>query len=481
MSESLKIKTVKGVIWSAIERFSLQFFRFFIGLILARLLTPEDFGLIAIVSVFLSILDLFVESGFGNALIRKQDCASVDYSTVFYINLFVSIFAYAMMYFLSPYIADFYKNSQLVLITRVVSLNLIINALSIVNRTQLVKKVDFKTQSKISLLSVILSGILGIYLAYIGYGVWSLIYYSLSDSIIRSILFFIYVKWYPTLTFSYKSFKELFSFGSKILLTSIQHRLYTNSYTLILGKVLSSQIVGLFARADQLAQFPVLTIEGIISRVSYPVLCSIQDDTKRLTNAYREYIKLTSFCVFPLMFGLAAIAKPAILLILSDKWLESVKILQIMCFAYIWTHLNCINLNLLYVKGRSDLVYKLDVIKKIIGITVLLLSIKYGLVAICFSRVIYGFSAIVINTYYTKKIIGLGFFEQIKDVFYSLIMSLIMALTVNYSYSMFGDKVLWQTIGGITTGIICYVFISTITSNEEYKKLKSILLDWRRK
>ena len=471
MAESLKSKTVKGIIWSTFEKFSLMFSRFFIGIILARLLTPTDFGLVAIIYVFLAILDIFVDSGFANALVRKQNCEDIDYSTVFYINLLIAVVGYVLMFFASPYIADFYNNSQLDIMTKIVSLNLIINAISIVNRTKLVKVVDFKTQSKISLISIVFSGAVGIYMAYSNYGVWSLVAYSLIDSIARTILFFLFVKWFPKLEFSYKSFKELFSFGSKLLLTSVQHRIYLNIYTLILGKILSSKTVGLFARADQLAQFPATTLESIVTRVSYPILCSIQDDNERLEYVYREYIKLTSFIVFPLMFGLAAIAKPFIILILTDKWIDSVVILQILCFAYIWTHMNCINLNLLYVKGRSDLVYKLDILKKIIGISCLILCINYGLVPICFSRVIYGFSAIVINTYYTKKIIGLGFIKQISDVIQSVVMAGLMSVTVLYSYPYFGDSPLWQTVGGIFVGIVSYTVMSLITKNSELKKL----------
>ena len=481
MAESLKTKTVKGVIWSAFEKFSLLFSRFLIGLILARLLTPADFGLVAIISVFLSILDIFVDSGFANALIRKQECDDRDYSTVFFVNLFIAILSYILMFLSSAFIADFYKNDQLSMITKIVSLSLIINALSIVNRTKLVKSVDFKTQSKISLISVIISGSTGIYLAYNDYGVWSLVTYSLLDSIMKSVLLFFYVKWFPKFVFSKDSFKELFSFGSKILLTSLQHRIYLNLYTLILGKILSSKTVGLFARADQLAQFPATTIEGIVSRVSYPVLCSIQNDDFRLTNAYREYIKLTSFIVFPMMLGLVAVAKPLILLLLTDKWIESVLILQIMCFAYLWTHMNSINLNLLYVKGRSDLVYKLDIIKKVLGLIYLIVSVNYGLVAICFSRVAYGFTAILLNTYYTKKIIGLGFVEQIKDVSTSLLISAVMAVIVRLTYPLFGESFLYQTIGGITVGVIIYSLIAFILKSKELLKLKSIFNEWMKK
>lgn len=373
MSDSLKSKTVSGVLWSAIERFSLQGVQFIINVLMARLLLPSDYGMIGMLAVFLQISQTFIDSGFSDALVQKKDRTETDLSTVFYFNIVISVLLYLLLFIGAPFIAQFYHMPELTLVTRIVMLNLIFSSFAAVPKIILVIKIDFKTQSKISLISAVVSGGIGITMAYKGYGVWSLVFQSLLNILLITFLSFYYINWRPLKTFSKDSFQNLFSFGSKLLFSRLIHALYYNLYAIVIGRRYSSAELGYYTRAEQFAIFPSGNINAIISRVTFPILSSIQDDDERLASAYRKYIKLASFLIFPLMIGLAVLAKPLIILLLTEKWIMTVVLLQILCFDWMFDHLSIINLNLLYVKGRSDWAFRLEIIKKTIATLILLL------------------------------------------------------------------------------------------------------------
>lgn len=335
MSDSLKSKTVSGVLWSAIERFSLQGVQFIINVLMARLLLPSDYGMIGMLAVFLQISQTFIDSGFSDALVQKKDRTETDLSTVFYFNIVISVLLYLLLFIGAPFIAQFYHMPELTLVTRIVMLNLIFSSFAAVPKIILVIKIDFKTQSKISLISAVVSGGIGITMAYKGYGVWSLVFQSLLNILLITFLSFYYINWRPLKTFSKDSFQNLFSFGSKLLFSRLIHALYYNLYAIVIGRRYSSAELGYYTRAEQFAIFPSGNINAIISRVTFPILSSIQDDDERLASAYRKYIKLASFLIFPLMIGLAVLAKPLIILLLTEKWIMTVVLLQILCFPQI--------------------------------------------------------------------------------------------------------------------------------------------------
>lgn len=456
MSESIKKASFAGVGWSAIERFSVQGVSFLIQLVLARLLTPSDYGVVGMLAIFMQVAQTFIDSGFANALIQRKECTQKDYSTVFYFNLIISILIYVLFFFTAPLVAKFYRMEILTDVMRVLSITLVINALSIVQKTILIKRVDFKTQSAVSLLSAFISGSVGVFMAYKGYGVWALCGQQIANSVCQFFFLQIFVRWKPARVFSKESFRSLFLFGSKLLLSRLIHTIYRNLYTIVIGRTFSAASLGQYNRAEQFGDFPSSNIGEIITRVAFPILSKIQDENERLINVYRATIRYASILIFPLMFGLLALARPLILLLLTDKWEDVVMLLQILCFGYMLSHVSTLNLNILYVKGRSDLALKLEVIKKTIAIAILFGSIPFGLVGMCIGRVLNSVIATLLNTFYTKKLIGLTFFTQCKDFMPYFIMSALMGGGV-YLITVVGFSYLVQLILGFIVGVVLYM------------------------
>lgn len=474
MTENLKRKTVSGVMWSAIERFSLQGVQFVMQLVMARLLLASDYGMIAMLTIFLQIAQAFIDSGFTNALIQKKDRTEVDYSTVFYFNIIIALLFYCILFVSAPLIAKFYNMPDLILVMRVMALSLIILSFSAVHKTKLTIEINFKIQSKITLIAAGISGIIGVGIAYLGYGVWALVYQSILNAMLTTILFNCFYRWKPLKTFSMKSFKRLFSFGSKLLVSGLIHTVYYNLYGIVIGKRFSAAELGYYTRAEQFAILPSYNLSAIITRVTFPILSSIQDDNERLASTYRKYIRLSSYLIFPLMVGLASLANPLVDLFLTEKWNGTVALLQILCFDWMFDHLSGINLNLLYVKGRSDLALRLEIIKKIIAITILLASIPLGIIGMCLGRVLYSLIATYANTYYTNSLIGLSFRTQLKDIIPYLILSLAMGGVV-YATTYLGLSNIIQLIIGITIGILFYISISYIFKITSLKVLLQLI------
>lgn len=470
MSQNLRSKTVSGVLWSAVERFSLQGVQFIINIIMARLLLPSDYGMIGMLAVFLQISQTFIDSGFSDALIQKKDRTDKDLSTVFYFNIVLSIVLYLLIFLSAPYIADFYHTPELELVTRIITLNLVIASFSAVHKTILTININFKIQSKISLIAAIISGGIGITMAYRDFGVWSLVIQSILNTFLITILSYCYVGWYPLKCFSKSSFFGLFSFGSKLLISRLIHSVYYNLYAIVIGRRFSPADLGYYTRAEQFAIFPSSNINAIISRVTYPVLSSIQDDDKRLAIAYRKYIRLSSFIIFPLMLGLAAIASPLINLLLTDRWSGIVILLQILCLDWMLDHLCQINLNLLLIKGRSDWALRLEIVKKVIATLILIVSIPFGIEMMCWGRVLYSIIATYLNTHYTERLIGLSFKSQMKDIFPSLLLAILMSGVVFISIYYIPFDIL-KVVGGIFIGCLFYLTLSWLMKRSEIHEL----------
>ena len=455
----LKDKAISGVKWNAIGRFSTQGVNFIIGLILARLLSPSDYGVVGMVGIFYAIAQTFIDSGFGSALIRKNDCTDTDYSTAFYFNVLVGLICCILLSLASPFIANFFHTPILENVVKVMSLNLFINSFAITHGARLSQQVDFKSQSIVNLVTALGSGISGVLFAYKGFGVWSMVFQNLVASFLRVGLLIFITRWIPRLEFSKESFSYLFGFGSKILTASLLHTVYSNLTTLIIGKFYTAKDLGYYTRGQSLAAFPSTNISNIIQSVTYPVLSKIQDDDQHLIDAFRKLISMTSMVIFFGMLLLAALAKPFIITVLTDKWQPAVIYLQVFCFGYMFDHLCSLNLNILYVKGYSNLVLKLEIIKKTISISMIVAAVSLGPLAICVASVIYTHIAIVINTYYTGKLFHLGYVKQVKDFSKYLISSIIAVLPAYLLTYSFLSPILQLLIGGVLAGFIYLLLI----------------------
>ena len=473
---SIKNDTLSSFKWGIIGRFSTQGVNFLLGLIMARLLTPEDYGTIGMIGIFIAIASTFVESGFSNALIRRLDRTETDFSTAFYFNIVVGLVSYAILFIAAPYIAFFFDTPILKSIVRIISLNILIGSFTIVQNARLTIKLDFKSQAKISLASTLFSGLLGVILAYRGFGIWALAVQSVTNNLLSMIFLWIKVKWWPTEPFSWESFHHLFSYGSKLLASSLLHTLYSNMTTLVIGKFYSSKDLGYYSRGEQFATLPSSNITNVLQRITFPILSKLQNDNARLIQIYRKYIRLTSICIFFLMCLLAALAKPIIITLLTEKWFNSVIYLQIFCFALMFDHICLLNLNLLQVKGRSDLFLRLEIIKKTIAFAILMISIPFGVLAICLSKILYTQIAVYINTYYTGKLFGLDYTAQIKDFAKYLIYSL-LAVSPAYllTYTALPHIIVLVLGSLISVGIYLYLLRNDIYMQEIMDIIKSYI------
>lgn len=398
-----------------------------VGLVLARLLTPSEYGIMAILTIFIAVSSSIVDSGFSNALIRKTDAKRVDYNTVFLFNLVVSGLLYVVLFFAAPAISVFFKEPLLVEVMRVIGWVLIINALGIIPRTLFVKDVNFKTQTKVSLIASISSGVLGIGMAFCGMGVWSLVGQQLSRQLLNTLFLWIYCTWRPIWEFSLQSFRELFGFGSKLLLSGLLDTVFKEIYSLVIGRCYTSAQLGQYTRASQFNQIFSSNLTTVIQRVSYPVLSSIQDESERLREAYRKVIKSTMLITFACMLGLAAVAKPLLIILIGEKWLPAVGFLQIICFSGMLYPLHAINLNILQVRGRSDLFLKLEIIKKIIAAGPLILGVLFSIEYMLWGSVCTSFIAYFLNSYYSANLINYPTKEQIKDILPTFLVSFVTA------------------------------------------------------
>ena len=472
--DSMKQKAITGIIWSSIERFSLQGVQFIFQILIARILSPADYGIIAMLAIFMAVSQTVVDSGFENALIRKTDRTDVDYCTVFFFNIIISLLFYCLLFLGAPAIANLYRTPALAKITKVYMLLLPINALAAIQRTQLVIDVNFKGLAKASLLSAFISGVLGLVLAFQGFGYWSIVCSSLANAIINAIVLWFVSKWRPSFKFSVSSLRVMFSFGSKILLSGLLDTIYSNLYQFVIGRRFSKADLGYYARAVQFAQFPSLNITGILQRVTYPILCTMANDEKRLVTVFRRFIRLSAFIVFPLMIGLAAVSRTVVYILLGEKWLFSATILQIVCFAYIWYPIHAINLNVLMVKGRSDLFFRVEIIKKILGVTILLFVMQFNIIVMAVGTIAASVISLFINTFYSKKMIGYKLSKQLFDLIPTLIVSLVscipaLVISINYSRSI------GYLLISVLTAVVMYIVLSRIFLKEDFNSIFNIV------
>ncbi|SFL58944.1 Membrane protein involved in the export of O-antigen and teichoic acid [Porphyromonadaceae bacterium KH3CP3RA] len=473
MSDSLKNKALKGVSWSFIDNIAGTGITFVVGLVLARLLSPAEFGIIGMITIFIAISNSIIDSGFSNALIRRLDATDKDYNTIFIFNFGVSLLLYLLLYISSPAISHFYNEPLLIPVTRAVGLVLICNALGIIQRTLLVKAVNFKIQAKISLIASSGSGLIGIGLALYGLGIWSLVVQQVSRQLLNTLFLWIFNTWRPSLQFSTKNFNELFGFGSKLMISGIIDTVYQNIYYLIIGKFYTPNQLGHYTRAEQFKNIFSQNLTAVVQRVSYPVLSSIQNEEERLLSAYRKIIRTTMMVTFACILGMAAVAKPLILVLIGEKWLPAVTYLQIMSFAAMLYPLHAINLNILQVKGRSDLFLKLEIYKKLLAVIPISLGIFLGIEYLLLGSVFISFIAFFLNSYYSGPLINYTSLQQVKDIFPTFVISIVTAgIMWTISFLTWNNWIILAI--QMCSGIVIAWFLYEKIRLPEYLELKSV-------
>ncbi|MBO2544794.1 lipopolysaccharide biosynthesis protein [Salegentibacter sp. BDJ18] len=412
----LKKQVLSGVFWTFSQQFGVQGISFLVSIILARLLQPEEFGLVAMIGIFMGIGAVLMDGGLGQSLIRTKNPDQEDFSTVFFFNLAGSIIMYGLVYLAAPLIADFFEREILINITRLYCLIFVFNAFSAVQVTRLTKKMDFKTQMFIKIPSLIISSAVGIFMAYSGFGVWSLVWMALIQAFLQSVQYWLWSQWRPSLVFSKKKFRNHFKFGLNLTMSGLLDVLFTNAYTIMIGKFFTATQLGYYNRADSLKQFPVKNIGVVLGKVTYPLFASIQEDTVRLKRVYAKIMKMVIYLVAPTLIFMAVLAEPLFRFLLTDKWLPAVPYFQILCVNGILYPINGYNLNILNVLGRSDLFLRLEIIKKALIVVVLAVSVNFGIFALLYGSVFTSIMAFFINTRYSGKFINYSAWEQTKDL-----------------------------------------------------------------
>ena len=474
MSDNLKVKATRGLFWSSVDRFSSQGISFVFSIFLARILDISDYGIVAMIVVFMAVAQAFVDSGFSSALIRKPDLNEEDKSTAFYFNIVVGLACYGILFIASPLIAVFYDEPLLSPIIRVTGLSIVFNSLCVVQRALFTIAVDFKTQAIISLVCTVISGVVGLVMAYNGYGVWALVAQSTSSTFLNFVLLWFCSRWRPITGFSKASFRYLFNFGSKLLVSGLLDTLYNNAYPIVIGKFYNSAQLGLYSRAQGYASLPSSNITGVLQRVTFPVLSLMQNDDERLALNYRRLLRVSAFVVFPLMVMLAAVAAPLIRVMITSKWDGCVGFLQILSLAMMWYPIHAINLNLLQVKGRSDLFLRLEIYKKIFGVLILICTIPLGVTAMCWGLVVGSVFSLVMNTYYTGKLIKIGFFMQMKDLLPIILNSVVMGGIAYYIVNKIDNSFI-SLITACSMAIFFYLTTSYVLKIPELKEVILII------
>lgn len=465
---------MKGVAWSGIDNIVQFGVTFVVSIVLARLLSPDDYGLIGIVGIFTAVCTQLINGGMGSALIRTKDATDEDYNTVFIVNLLMSFVLYALVFCGSPFIADFFHREELTDLTRVASLGMIIGALALVQRTRLTKRIDFKTQTKITLMASISSGIIGIAMALAGCSVWSLVAQHLSSQVLSTILLWHFNKWVPSLSFSRESFHRLFGFGWKMMLSGLLDTVWKELYQVVVGKFYSPATLGQYTRAKHFSILFSSNLTSVIQRVTYPVLSNIQDDKERMVAAYRRIIKTTMFITAICMFSLGAISEPLIYCLIGSKWHEAATYLPLICIGGALYPLHAINLNMLQVQGRSDLFLGLEIVKKIIGVIPLAVCIIYGILPMLYVNLVTGVICYFLNSHYSGKLLGYSSWMQLKDITPSFGVAIIIAICIYFlKYLPITNWVilpLQLVLGTIVFFVLCHA-----TKREEYIEIKGML------
>lgn len=468
---SLKNKAFKGFAWNSLESIMVKGVSFILSILVARLVSPEAYGLIGMLTIFFSLSTLFIEGGFSKALVQRKNCNQTDFSTVFYFNLFVSILIYILLFFSAPFIASFYNTPELVLLTRIMGFQFILAAFIVVQKAKLLIDINFKTQAKINVLAILVSGAVGLYMAYNGYGVWALVGQNLSLALATTVLMWINGKWRPTWEFSVPAFREMFGYGSNILAAGLYSTILTNIYTIVIGKWYQSKALGYYTRANTLAEMSSGTLNVIITNVTFPLLTAIQHDRAKLISVYSKMLSMTAFIIFPSMTLFAITAEPFIRLFLTDKWLPATTLLQWLCLARMFAPISSLNLNLLNAVGRSELFLKTDLSKLPVIVIGMIITLPMGTQAVVIGSFIITVISYFINAFPSGFLFGYGPFKQLRDCYKILFSTLIMA-GCTYPVTHFFESPLLQLILATTVALISYLGSAIILRIKEVDELK---------
>ncbi|AOM81663.1 lipopolysaccharide biosynthesis protein [Salisediminibacterium beveridgei] len=470
-------KTISGLVWSFTELLSKQGLTLIIQIMLARLLLPEHFGLIGMITIFIAISTSLVQSGLDQALIREKNPGKRDFSTVFYFNIAVSVALYLVLFFSAPWIADFFGEPQLIDILRVLMLVVIINSLAVIQRVILIRNIDFKTQTKITVIAAVTSGVIAISMAVAGLGVWSLVAQQVSMQFMTMVLLWVSSQWRPALVFDTGLFKKYFTFGYKLLLSGLIDTTYKNIYFVIIGRLYPVDQLGYYTNAQKLRDTSTQSISQAISKVTYPVLSQMQDDQSRLAGNYKKLIQMTSFLMFPFMIGLMVTAPQFIPFLLGEHWQPSVIFFQLLAVAGMLYPIHALNLNVLKVKNRSDLFLFLEILKKSVLTILLVSAVVFGdsVESLIYAAIISSVIALVINTYYSGREIQYPLWMQLKDMLPSLSVASIMAVIVHVIGVSLTIHVFFVLVIQITVGIGIYVLIGWGLKMREFKVMLELL------
>jgi O-antigen/teichoic acid export membrane protein len=473
---SLKQKTISALSWSFAGNFAVQAIAFVIGIILARLLSPREYGLIGMVTIFIVLTQPFISSGFGLALIRKKECTDTEFSTVFYFNLITGIFFYGIIFWAAPYISSFFNEPELTKITRVIGLIILIDAVTIIQTTILTKDVNFKLQTKIGISSSVVSGILGIVLAYKGFGVWSLVYKTMAQQLIRSGLHWFNSRWKPQQKFSFTVLKELFGFSSKLLASDILDKFYYNIYNLVIAKYFSARELGLYTRAKMFNDLIAQNLSEMVGSVAFPVLASIQDEPERLKESYKKIFTGVNFIVWIALFILVAVAKPLVITLIGEQWIESVIYLQLLCFVGIFYPVHALTKNILYVYGRSGLFFRLQIFTKALAAPAIIIGVFFGIKYMIMAMIVGGLIEFLVKAYYSGKFVNYSLLNQVKDLVPTFLLAITIGLSL-YVISLFlNTEPLLTLLIQLFSGIVLTLGLSELFKLKEYLFIKEVAL-----
>ena len=470
MKDDIKNKVISGLIWKFMERIGVQGIQFIIQIILARLLLPEDYATVALITIFIVVASVFVQSGLATSLVQKKDVNELDYNSVFYFNLFMAISLYIVLFLVSPLISKFYDMPILNSVLRVQALILITGALNTVQNAIVQREMKFKKLFRVSLIAIVIQGVVGILMAYNNFGVWSLVISTLIGNLVTTLVLWTIMDWRPKVQFSIKNLKDLFRFGSRILISSLIDTIYNNLYSLVIGKIYDKNILGYYNRGQQIPNLLVTNINGSIDGVLFPALSTYQEDIKKIKSLVRRSIVTGCFIIFPIMAGLAAMAKPLTIILLTEKWIPSIPFMQLSCITFAMWPIHTANLQAIKAIGRSDIFLKLEVIKKILGLLVIIITIPFGVYAMIIGSVFVSVLSVFINSYPNKKLLGYNFVEQLKDIVPSLILSIIMGSVV-YCITLSNLSNLAIIILQVLVGISIYIIGAWILKMECFNYL----------
>lgn len=473
--KDLRKLAIQGVVWKSAQQFGGQFINFIVSILLARILLPEEFGLIGMIIVFIAIADFLIDSGLSASLIRTTQPSEKDYSTVFYVNLIISVLIYLFFYLLAPFVSAFYNEALLTELLRVLAIGIIISGFALVQKARLTKEMNFKDQFKIQLPSLIVSGVVGMVLALNEFGVWSLVYMKLCRNLLSTIQYWLYSKWVPKRIFSTQKLKLHLNFGYKLTISGLIDTIYSNMYYIIIGKYFSTAELGFYSRANSTKQLPVNNIANVVNTVTYPLFSDIKDDKERLGRVYMVVMEQVLFWMSPILIGAVIVAEPMFTILFTSKWLPAVPMFQILCFVGIMYPLNAYNLNVLNVKGRSDLFLKLELIKKSYTVIGVIILAPYGILPLLYFQVAASVISFFINSFYSGKFINYPISKQLKQVFPIFFLSATMGMVCFAVNELFVNQANWFKLIIVTfCGLSYYIGMSYLFRLKAFNTFMSL-------